>query len=139
MTISLFTGCIVYHKGVTRLREDDVGYLVEILASYSGKWREIGVQLGFTPNELDSLPFSPKPANSLTYMLNEWTQWAVGGSHSKFATLEDLEKALQSRIVNLGVVATELRGKWLQAKGQSRSYMLYIYYVHPMCTCVQMG
>ena len=108
---------IIHHKGVTRLREDDVGYLVEILATNAGKWRDIGIKLGFTPNELDSLPFSPKPADSLTFMLNEWTQWVIGGNHNKYAILEDLERALQSRMVNLGDIATELREKWMQAKG----------------------
>jgi len=94
-----------------------VGYLVEILATYAGKWREIGLGLGFSENELDSLPFSPKPANSLTYMLNEWIQWTVGGNHDKYVSLEDLERALRTRIVNLEVVADELRGRWMQAKG----------------------
>ncbi len=104
--------------GITKLREEDVGYLVEILATYAGKWKEIGIQLGFLPNELDALPFSQKPVGSLTYMLNEWTQWAVGGSHNKYATMEDLERALRKKVVNLGVIADELRGKWTQAKGQ---------------------
>lgn len=100
------------------MKEEDVGYIVEILATYAGKWREIGLGLGFSADELDSIPFSPKPAGSLTYMLNEWTQWVIGGNHDKYAVLEDLERALRTRMVDLGVVADELRGKWMHAKGQ---------------------
>ena len=116
------------------MKEEDVGYLVEILATSSGKWREIGIQLGFTPNELDSLPFSPKPVNCLTYMLNEWTQWVIGGNHNKCANMEDLERALRSGTVNLEDVADELRAKLMQDKGQFLCIMCYCFiFVSLLC------
>ena len=100
-----------------RMYEKDVSCLSEALASHVHKWKEIGSVLGFSPNELDVIAakpslFSRAPNSWLTEMLSTWVQWTPETQHGKYATLEDLVKALQSKMVGLGVVAEEIKKKF---------------------------
>ena len=103
----------------TKISHEHVGILVEILSTHAGKWKFIGTCLGFTQPELGTIEADLRllvggPQAYLTAMLDQWTTWPVknlGVEHKHCATLEDLEQALKSRLVGLGVVASELRGK----------------------------
>ena len=83
--------------------------LVEQLSQHAAKWRDIGANLGFTPDELDNIQdlpmlMSQAPVSYLETMLSKWLEWAPGDVD--FATLEGLRDAL--RQVNLGATAHDL-------------------------------
>lgn len=98
----------------TRVREDDIGWLVEKLAPNANVWKEIGGKLGFKRGELDNIenPVGQKPHKYLSTMLNDWSHWTPGTSHKKYAWLEDLLGALHIYGVNLGDLAEEIKQEW---------------------------
>ena len=97
----------------TLVHESDLPILVETLANYANKWREIGILLGFSPNELKVIASKPSlfenaPVSYLTEMLSRWVQWTPESQHGKHVTLRDLVKALQSKTVGLAAIAEEI-------------------------------
>ena len=105
-------------QGNTRLGERDVPKLMTILSKYAYKWEDIGIALGFTVPELRGISSQHalilnSPNSFLMEMLNGWVNWP-NEAHSSFATVEALETALQSQLVELGVVSEQLRNKLQQ-------------------------
>ena len=89
----------------------DVNFLLEKLNTYSYKWEDIGTALDFLPGELDNIKFSPQ-ANTLQQRLREllsrWAQWPTQDHPDEEPTMEKLRDALRSRLVGLGVLASEV-------------------------------
>lgn len=84
--------------------------IIEQLSGYASEWYVIGIQLGFSPDELDNLKASPilqeeAPQSWLKDMLYKWFHSC--DSTAK-ANLDDLKTALASQLVNLGAVAQDL-------------------------------
>ena len=79
----------------------------------SPKWRTIGIQLGFRPDELDSIKVKASPGilppNCFFHqMLAEWLHWSPGDLRGStgLPTLEDLKSALVR--AGFGVIAATL-------------------------------
>lgn len=93
------------------LTDSDVAPLVETLAPYASKWKNIGLQLGFTVSQLETIYSSHPGQNTMDYLRSMLSKWTHSPIHGKYATLEDLSSALRSNTVCLGTVADELAGK----------------------------
>lgn len=85
-----------------------------LLSEHSVKWKEIGINLGFCPNEISIIEnhlvdMSGGPKAYLARMLNEWFQWAPGDVRGStwFATNNALFAALNKS--NLGATAHKMR------------------------------
>ena len=98
----------------TRLTNIHIASLLQQISSHAAKWRGIGICLGFTANELDTIQskpalFTEAPSSWLQEMLAQWLQWAPGDSRgsTSFATLENLRTALSQ--AGLGAAAHGLR------------------------------
>ena len=98
----------------TRLTERDLPKILKVLASYSNKWSDIGLGLGFTSAHLSTIQATPAlfhnaPSSYLREMLTQWLQWAPGDAsgHESYATLESLQRAVSG--AGLGVTAEDLR------------------------------
>lgn len=90
--------------------------LVNRLAIYASKWKDIGLQLGFRISWLETIETNSPGQKARVYlrkMLTEWVQWTPD-SHGKYATLKDLKEALYSYAVSLGTVAESLKIEQLQ-------------------------
>ena len=100
-----------------KLESHDITLLIKILSPYSGKWRAIGEQLGFKTHELGAIEADHEIQSGglngfLSAMLCEWGKWprtTLGVKHNKYATLESLENALKSPMIDLDEVASHLR------------------------------
>ena len=98
-----------------RLTDNHPKALLNQLSDYTTQWYSIGIQLGFSPGELDNIQASPNlhddaPISWLTKMLTKWFLWVPGDDRGseKEANLEELKAALRSRPVGLGVLAPDL-------------------------------
>ena len=68
------------------------------LTKYADKWREIGINLGFTECELDDIKArlpSDGPTSFLHAMLLQWMQWKGRGSEPGYPKPEHLTNALR--------------------------------------------
>ena len=88
--------------------------LIQQLSSDAAKWREIGIYLGFSANELNVIQskpalFTEAPTSWLQEILFQWLQWAPGDSRgsTSFATLENLKTTLSR--AGLGATAHHLK------------------------------
>ena len=91
------------------LCEKDIFHLLRLLQNHSPKWNEIGLSLGFTPSELDTIRSMLKllvgaPVSYLQELLTQWVQWPTT-DHPKYPTPELLCTALRSPLVSLGSLA----------------------------------
>ena len=98
----------------TRLFVRDLPKIQEVLHSYSHKWSDIGLGLGFTNPQLTTIQSMPlllsnAPSSYLREMLTQWLQWAPGDAagHEGYATLESLQRAVSK--AGLGVTAQDLQ------------------------------
>ena len=92
----------------------DLPKILEVLHSYSHKWSEIGLRLGFIDPQLSTIQAAPSlfhnaPSSYLREMLTQWLQWAPGDAagHESYATLESLQRAVSK--AGLGVTAQDLQ------------------------------
>ena len=95
-----------------KLSEKDLVHLMRLLQSYSYKWNPIGLSLGFTQHELNTIFGMLKlllgaPVSYLQELLNQWVQWPTE-EHQNNPTLEALCTALRSSLVGLGSLAEEV-------------------------------
>ena len=104
----------VNHSTHTVLTSGHYASLIQQLSKYAAKWRDIGIYLGFTTNELDIIQSKPAlqteaPTSWLQEILSQWLQWAPGDSRgsTSFATLENLKTALSR--AGLGATAHHLK------------------------------
>ena len=100
------------------LREKDIVHLMRLLQSYSYKWNPIGLSLGFTQHELNTIFGMLKllvgaPVSYLQELLSQWVQWPTE-KHQNNPTLEALCAALQSSLVGLGSLAEEVEKEMKQ-------------------------
>ena len=90
----------------------DIVNLMKLLHNYSYKWSPIGLSLGFTQHELNTISsmsrlFHGAPVSYLQELLSQWVQWPTT-EHLNYPTLEALCAALQSPLVGLGSLALEV-------------------------------
>jgi hypothetical protein len=82
------------------LKEIDMGILSRSIENskhdWSLRWRDLGLQLGFTTDELDSNEYMYGSGNHLFYMLYAWSAWYPGDSRgsTNFPTYSGLQSAL---------------------------------------------
>ena len=93
--------------------ERDFSTVLEKLRPHSSKWRDIGVGLGFTPSELDTIEAAPRhhptaPKSFLSAMLSDWLEWAPGDARGSmaYANRDSLINAVDK--AGLGRTAQEL-------------------------------
>ena len=101
-----------------KLSANDIFHLMELLQSYSSKWNEIGLGLGFTHHELETISamtnlIRRSPKSYLQELLSQWVQWPTE-EHQNNPTLDALCTALRSRLVGLGALAEEVEKKMKQ-------------------------
>ena len=85
--------------------------LLEILCNYAGKWYEIGLSVGFTPAELNTIRADHQSVTEcLRGVLEKWTEWPIVG-HNDHPTLYALYCALRAPFVGLGRAAEEIVNK----------------------------
>ena len=91
--------------------EGDISVLIELLVSYSHKWRLIGTALGFLPQNLDYIQQSnASKVDALKYNLIDMiTKWVKGNGPLKPTTLKNLKQALGSQTVGLGALANHVK------------------------------
>ena len=88
------------------LVEQDVGYLVEILAEVSYKWEEISISLKLP---IASIEECRDARNNKLRLHKALIEWVCGNhKHAKPATLTDLREALASDTVQLWTLAGEI-------------------------------
>ena len=109
--------------------EGDISVLIELLVSYSHKWRLIGTALGFLPQDLEyiqecnaSKPDAPK--YNLIDMITKWVRryknqdyWpnqAKKKQHTVPSTVSYLKQALASQTVGLGALANQVKTHFTQ-------------------------
>ena len=104
----------VNHSTHTVLTSGHYASLIQQLSSDVVKWREIGIYLGFSANELNLIQskpalFTEAPTSWLQEIISQWLQWAPGDSRgsNSFATLENLKSALSR--AGLGTTAHHLK------------------------------
>ena len=95
-----------------KLSEKDLVHLMRLLQSYSYKWEIIGLILGFTQHELNTISGMLKlitgaPVSYLQELLSQWVQWPTA-DHPSHPTLGALCTVLRSRLVGLGSLAEEV-------------------------------
>ena len=83
----------------TVLQSEDFDEIYSKLESCASHWMDIGLKLGFTKAEMDSIQQNPMlmtPERCMKQMLRQWLLWAPGdGRGSKdFAKRESLHLAL---------------------------------------------
>lgn len=78
--------------------------LVDKLAHFASKWKDIGLQLGFTQAHLDTIEASLPGQGAQRYLAVLLSEWVRG----KYATLENLKEVLHRDAVGLGSVADDL-------------------------------
>ena len=112
--ISVSLSTVNHSTHSTVLTSGHYASLIQQLSSDAAKWRDIGIYLGFTTNELDIIQSKPAlytqgPTSWLQEILSQWLQWAPGDSRgsTSFATLETLKTALSR--VGLGATAHHLK------------------------------
>ena len=101
-----------------KLSEEDLVHLMRLLWSYSYKWNPIGLSLGFTQHELNTIFGMFKllvgaPVSYLQELLSQWVQWPTA-DHPSHPTLGALCTALRSSLVGLGSLAEEVEGEMKQ-------------------------
>ena len=100
------------------MSEKDLVHLMKLLQSYSYKWNPIGLSLGFTQHELNTIFGMLKllvgaPVSYLQELLSQWVQWPTE-EHQNNPTLGALCTALRSSLVGLGSLAEELEKEMKQ-------------------------
>ena len=102
----LHSGPIIGHA---TLVEQDVGYLVEILAEVSYKWEEISISLKLP---IASIEECRDARNNKLKLHKALIEWVCGNhTHAKPPTLTDLREALASDTVQLWTLAGEMEEK----------------------------
>jgi hypothetical protein len=101
-----------------KLSEKDLVHLMRLLQSYSYKWNPIGLNLGFTQHELNTIFGMLKlmvgaPVSYLQELLSQWVQWPTE-EHQNNPTLGALCTALRSSLVGLGGLAEEVEKEMKQ-------------------------
>ena len=108
--------------------EGDISLLIELLVSYSHKWRLIGTALGFLPQDLDYIQQSnASKVDALKYNLIDMiTQWVRGDENQYYqakkkrhtctapSTVSYLKQALASQTVGLGALANQVKTRFTQ-------------------------
>ena len=94
---------------------------MRLLQSYSYKWNQIGLSLGFTQHELRTISnmvilLTGAPVSYLQELLSQWVQWPTT-DHPNHPTLEALCTALSSSLVGLGSLAEEVEKEMKQCTG----------------------
>ena len=93
----------------TVIAEEDIPFLLENLNDYTFKWREIGIALGFSLPEINTIDEDLKGRTSIIHLaalLNRWWQWP-NENHKEKPTLERLCKALDGTL-GLGALSRKL-------------------------------
>jgi hypothetical protein len=104
------------------LSEKDLVHLMRLLQTYSYKWNPIGLNLGFTQHELNTIFGMPKlllgaPVSYLQELLSQWIQWPTT-DHPSHPTVRALCTALRSSLVGLGGLAKEVEKEMKQCAGK---------------------
>ena len=112
------------------LTEGDIAALISLISSFSHKWYDIGIGLGFTPSELNMIRSKPlllanAPTSYLVELLSWWMQWPMVG-HPRKSTLKALCESLRSSHVGLGSLADEVERKMRDSITSKMLAMVYL-------------
>ena len=126
-----------------KLSEKDLVHLMRLLQSYGYKWNPIGLSLGFTQHELNTISGMIKlvdgaPVSYLQESISQWLQWPTE-EHQNNPTLEALCTALRSSLVGLGSLAEEVEKEMKQCatgklvSSHSKSVLERVHSIAPVC------
>ena len=90
----------------TRFTREHVNVLTDILANASYKWKEIASALDLPVGVVQNLEARWVVDGSVISLRNVFLEWVVGGATAP--TVQNLKKALRSKVVGLGRDAIEL-------------------------------
>ena len=132
----------IFEDHHTILHQHNHSVLYKQLIKHSAKWREIGISLGFLPQELQEIQAIPlllsdAPRSFLSAMLADWLQWAPRDDRGStcFATLEGLKFALMSTpgletFANIGI-----HNYWLISPSTPQTIIILVKPVPPPFSC----
>ena len=108
---------------------------MRLLQSYSYKWNPIGLSLGFTQHELNTIFGMLKllvgaPVSYLQELLSQWVQWPTA-DHPSHPTLGALCTALRSSLVGLGSLAEEVEKEMKQCAAGKRCTKFNSHFLSP--------
>ena len=91
-------------------RESHIPVLAEVLAECSGNWYQIGLSLKLPQYVLADIMATFSIHGSIVCLSKVLKEWIVGGyGNAKPPTVENLERALRSKMVSFGVLANHLK------------------------------
>ena len=104
------------------MRPSDLLRLRDLLCSHSPRWFDIGIGLGFLPDELTLIRNNlalllGAPVSHLDELLIQWIKWPTE-IHPHKPTLMALCEALKSPAVGLGSLSEEVKEKMEQIDGK---------------------
>lgn len=107
------------------LHKEDVTKLMGLIHKFSNRWRDIGMELGFTPLELDQIGTIPVSSTTssrryMTEVLSQWVQWPTE-DHPTKPTLGVLCDALCSSLVGLGKLAVTVKREVKSSSSASKT------------------
>ena len=112
------------------LKAKDIVNLMRLLQSYSYKWNPIGLSLGFTQHELNTISGMLKllqgaPVSYLQELLSQWVQWPTT-DHPSHPTVRALCTALRSSLVGLGSLADKVEKEMRQCATGKNEALNYV-------------
>ena len=113
-------------QNAARFSEEHIAALVDMLASCSGKWRNICVSLNLPRNIEKHLEARLHMYDDILCLREVLHEWIAGNhKHAKPPTLENLKKALGSKLVGCGKTSSQLDRDTLATHGICLSPNLY--------------
>lgn len=111
-----------------KLTERHVAKLMTVLHNYSYKWYPFGLNLGFTPPELNTIVctltlLTGAPVSYLQELLSRWVQWPTT-DHPLVPTLQAMCEALRSSLVGLGSLADKVEKIMRENAGKYKTQQL---------------
>ena len=89
------------------LTTDHIADLAELLVPYASEWRSIGTALKFKPQDLNNIEARRSLKDVVLKLIDDWI--LKKHEHTLSPTVNNLESALKSHVVGLGVLACEVR------------------------------
>ena len=123
-----------FNRCNTPLSSEHISDLIEILAPHAYKWEFIGTALRFKPEDLrniranNALMDTLGVERNLFEMLGAWIEKKY--RHTLPPTIENLDGALNSVIVGLGVLASEVRMNFAPKQATDHALPYYLVNVH---------
>lgn len=111
-----------YTTSDIRLYTRDLANLCTVLRGVAVKWLDIGLQLGMSIDDLDTIKANPLlivegVRGYLRAMLKEWLHSTPSASHTQYPNLDAVITALRTPCVGESRLASNLKEEFLKLRG----------------------